>query len=163
MSTTNKLLKLSDNFDTWRDKLNTHAHYTNKLFNIVSPALLLETCELSEVGDIIGVNTATNGKQYIKAKNPKTIVGVYYDTCTNTAIGDITIGEVKNTYILVSTTGVVNAKIIGSIKIGDEIVLSTTPGVGRKYKEGTDRERDIIGYALETNTSSEVKLVKIKI
>ena len=60
-------------------------------------------------------------------------------------------------------SGRVKTKIIGPIEKGDEVVLSKYPGIGRKYYELTDRERDIIGFAVETKLSEEVKLVRIKI
>ena len=163
MSTTNRLLKLSDNFDAWRDKLNTQASHINNLFGMVSPAVPLELCDRIEIGNFISVNTSTSStaKPYIKATNPKTILGVYYNTCDDTII--VNNKETKKTYALVCTTGVVNAKVTGAISIGDELVLSTTAGVARKYNSGSDNTRNIIGYALETNASTDVKLVKVKI
>ena len=134
MSTTNKLLKLSDNFDTWRDKLNTHAHYTNKLFNIVSPALLLETCELSEVGDIIGVNTATNGKQYARL------------------LANYAVAEDKSTLV---NYEVINAKFKAQVEAGKSAFVFGVKGVTGKLEDGA--------YSVDlckTTDGAEVQLVK---
>lgn len=164
MSAENRLLKLSDNFDAWRDKLNTQAEYYNKLFSIISPALPIKNCGRIEIGDFVGANTNTSSTQkYIKATKPKTIIGVYYDLCNNIIVNGGEHNTTKQSYALVCTTGVVHAKVSGSISVGDELVLSSTAGVARKYISGSDNTRNIIGYALETNTSTDVKLVKIKI
>lgn len=164
MNTTNRLLKLSDNFDAWRDKLNTQATHINDLFSIVSPAVPLNLCDEIEIGNFVAINTNTSSseqKKYIKATKPKTILGVYYSTCNDTVIIDNT--ATKNVYALICTTGIVNAKVSGAISVGDELVLSTTAGVARKYNSGSDNTRNIIGYALETNASTSIKLVKVKI
>lgn len=162
MSNTNKLLKLSDNFDAWRDKLNTQAEYIDVIFNMISPLIPSEKFKSTELGDFVAIDTTTQNEKYIKATNPKTIIGVQCESYIKKELDVSTNAEIKKAYFLISSAGIVNAKIIGKINKGDEIVLSTTNGVGRKYKSG-DNEKNIIGFALESNQSEGIKLVKIKI
>lgn len=167
MSNTNILLKLSDNFDAWRDKLNSQANYIDTIFNIISPLIPSEKCTdiPADNGDgyFVAIDTTSQDEKYIKATNPKTIIGVRCgDAYIKKELDVNTNTEVSKSYFLISSTGIVNAKIIGKINKGDEIVLSTTKGVGRKYKSGDD-EKNIIGFALESNQSEGIKLVKIKI
>ena len=164
MSNTNILLKLSDNFDAWRDKLNSQANYIDTIFNIISPLIPSEKCtDITDDGFFVAIDTTSQDEKYIKATNPKTIIGVRCgDAYIKKELDVNTNTEVPKSYFLISSTGIVNAKIIGKINKGDEIVLSTTKGVGRKYTSG-DNEKNIIGFALETNQSEGIKLVKIKI
>ena len=164
MSNTNILLKLSDNFDAWRDKLNSQANYIDTIFNIISPLIPSEKCtDITDAGFFVAIDTTSQDEKYIKATNPKTIIGVRCGEAYIKKELDVNTNvEVPKSYFLISSTGIVNAKIIGKINKGDEIVLSTTKGVGRKYISG-DNEKNIIGFALETNQSEGIKLVKIKI
>ena len=106
---------------------------------------------------------SSDEERYVKATNPRLVVGVHSDTYGHILGGDVSIEESEKTHIPVGLSGRVKTKIVGSIEKGDEIILSDIPGVGRKFNPDTDRERDIIGFAVETNLSEDIKLVKIKI
>jgi hypothetical protein len=136
-----------------------------KIYNAVwnDYAEFFEKGEETEVGDIIALDTDSKEERYIKATNPRTIVGVHSDTYGHILGGFESIESSEESFIPVGMSGRVKTKIIGPIEKGDEVVLSKYPGIGRKYYELTDRERDIIGFAVETNLSEEVKLVRIKI
>lgn len=136
-----------------------------KLYNAVwnDYAEFFERGEETEVGDFIALDENSEEEIYVKATNPRTIVGVHSDSYGHILGGTESIENSEESFIPVGIVGRVKAKIIGSIERGDEIVLSKYPGIGRKYHELTDKEKDIIGFACETNLSEEIKLVKIKI
>ena len=133
----------------------------NSVFN--DYAEFFEKGEETEVGDIIALDTDSKEERYIKATNPRTVVGVHSDTYGHILGGLESIENSEESFIPVGMSGRVKTKIIGPIEKGDEVVLSKYPGIGRKYHELTDRERDIIGFAVETNLSEDIKLVRIKI
>ena len=133
----------------------------NAVFN--DYAEFFERGEETEVGDIISLDMSSDEERYVKATNPRLVVGVHSDTYGHILGGDVSIEESEKTHIPVGLSGRVKTKIVGSIEKGDEIILSDIPGVGRKFNPDTDRERDIIGFAVETNLSEDIKLVKIKI
>lgn len=137
----------------------------NKVYGAVwnDYAEFFEKGEETEVGDIIGLIPSSDKELYGKARNKKTIVGVHSNTYGHIIGGRRSIEHSELTHIPVGMIGRVKTKIIGTIKSGDEIVLSNIPGVGRKYIPETDKEREIIGFAVESNDSEEIKLVKIKI
>lgn len=133
----------------------------NAVFN--DYAEFFEKGEETEVGDIIALDMDYNEERYIKATNPRAIVGVHSDSYGHILGGMESIEDSEESFIPVGMSGRVKTKIVGAIEKGDEVVLSQYPGIGRKFQEGIDRERDIIGFAVETNLSEEVKLVRIKI
>ena len=133
----------------------------NAVFN--DYAEFFERGEETEVGDIISLDMSSDEERYVKATNPRLVVGVHSNTYGHILGGDVSIEESEKTHIPVGLSGRVKTKIVGSIEKGDEVILSDIPGVGRKFNPDTDRERDIIGFAVETNLSEDIKLVKIKI
>ena len=137
----------------------------NKVHNAIwnDYAEFFEKGEETEVGDIIALDISSNEEKYIKATNSRHIVGVHSDTYGHIVGGTDSISESNKFFIPVGMIGRVKTKIIGSISIGDEVVLSNIPGVGRKFNPDIDRERDIIGFVVETNLSEEIKLVNMKI
>ena len=137
----------------------------NRVYNAIfnDYAEFFEKGEETEVGDIVALDTDSKEERYIKATNPRTVVGVHSDSYGHILGGFESIENSEESFIPVGMSGRVKTKIIGAIEKGDEVVLSKYPGIGRKYHELTDRERDIIGFAVETNLSEEVKLVRIKI
>ena len=126
-------------------------------------AEFFERGEKTEPGDIIALDVNSDKEHYIKATNPRLVVGVHSDTYGHILGGSESIEESEKTHIPVGLTGRVKTKIIGSINKGDEVVLSTIPGVGRKFNPNTDRDRDIIGFVVEDNLLEDIKLVKMKL
>lgn len=111
-----------------------------------------------DAGDIIGLSEETG--KYIKAVNPKLIVGVVSDEYAH-CIGGLGDGRDDLTHVPVGLAGRVNVKVVGPIHAGDLITLSDIPGVGKAvttYVPGT-----VIGKALETNTQEGFKKVRMLI
>ena len=134
-------------------------------------AEFFERAEETEVGDIIAL-TPKDGKEAYGRATHKTkghIVGVHSDS-----FGHLIGGERPENgmdfveynlpkFIPVGLIGRVKTKIIGPVKTGDYIVLDERhAGTGRVFNE-LDRKSDIIGFAVESNDSEEVKLVRIKL
>lgn len=157
--TMNGALQVNSNVDATGYIKGYRVH--NAVFN--DYAEFFERGEETEVGDIISLDLSSDEERYVKATNPRLVVGVHSDTYGHILGGTNDTEESEKTHIPVGLSGRVKTKIIGSIKKGDEIILSDIPGVGRKFNPDTDRERDIIGFAVETNLSEDIKLVKIKI
>ena len=133
----------------------------NAVFN--DYAEFFEKGEETEVGDIIALDLDSDEEKYIKATNDDCIVGVHSDTYGHILGGEGSIEESMKTHIPVGLCGRVKTKIVGLISKGDKIVLSDIPGVGRKYNYDTDKNKKIIGFAVESNENENVKLVKVKL
>lgn len=133
----------------------------NAVFN--DYAEFFEKGEETEVGDIISLDLDSDEENYIKATNDDCIVGVHSDTYGHILGGEGSIEESMKTHIPVGLCGRVKTKIVGFISKGDKIVLSDIPGVGRKYNYDTDKNKKIIGFAVESNKDEDIKLVKIKL
>ena len=133
----------------------------NAVFN--DYAEFFEKGEETEVGDIIAMDMSSDEERYIKATSASHIVGVHSDTYGHILGGDVSIEESEKTHIPVGLVGRVKTKIVGEIEKGDLVVLSDIPGVGRKYDAETDDKFDVIGFAIEGNSSKDIKLVKIKL
>ena len=133
----------------------------NSVFN--DYAEFFEKGEETEVGDIIALDLNSDEEKYIKATNDDCIVGVHSDTYGHILGGEGSIEESMKTHIPVGLCGRVKTKIVGLISKGDKIVLSDIPGVGRKYNYNTDKNKKIIGFAVESNKDENVKLVKINL
>lgn len=157
--TMNGALKVNSNIDATGYIKGYRVH--NAVFN--DYAEFFERGEETEVGDIISLDMSSDEERYVKATNPRLVVGVHSDTYGHILGGTNNTEECEKTHIPVGLSGRVKTKIVGSINKGDEVILSNIPGVGRKFNPDTDRERDIIGFAVETNLSEDIKLVKIKI
>ena len=133
----------------------------NAVFN--DYAEFFEKGEETEVGDIIALDLNSDEEKYIKAINDDCIVGVHSDTYGHILGGEGSIEESMKTHIPVGLCGRIKTKIVGLISKGDKIVLSDIPGVGRKYNYDTDKNKKIIGFAVESNENENVKLVKVKL
>ena len=133
----------------------------NSVFN--DYAEFFEKGEETEVGDIIALDLNSDEEKYIKASNDDCIVGVHSDTYGHILGGEGSIEESMKSHIPVGLCGRVKTKIVGLISKGDKIVLSDIPGVGRKYNYATDKNKKIIGFAVESNKDENVKLVKVKL
>ena len=133
----------------------------NSVFN--DYAEFFEKGEETEVGDIISLDLDSDEENYIKATNDDCIVGVHSDTYGHILGGEGSIEESMKTHIPVGLCGRVKTKIVGLISKGDKIVLSDIPGVGRKYNYNTDKNKKIIGFAVESNKDEGIKLVKVKL
>ena len=137
----------------------------SKVYNAVfnDYAEFFEKGEETEVGDIVALDLTSDEERYVKATSPYHIVGVHSDTYGHILGGSESIEESEKTHIPVGLVGRVMTKITGSIKKGDLVVLSDIPGVGRAYDPSIDDNLKVIGFAIETNDSEEIKLVKIKL
>lgn len=149
----------------------------NQLFNDVSAkkvynavwndyAEFYERGECTEPGDIIGLNPNSDKEEYIKATNPSMCVGVHSDEYGH-LIGGEKAPEGKDfveynmdKFIPVGLVGRVKTKIVGPISIGDKIVLSDIPGVGRKFIKGIDDSENIIGMAVENKTDESISRIR---
>lgn len=134
-------------------------------------AEFFERAEETEVGDIIAM-TPKDGKEAYGRATHKTkghIVGVHSDSFGHLIGGEKPENGVDFVeynlpkFIPVGLIGRVKTKIIGPVKTGDYIVLDERhAGTGRVFNE-LDRKSDIIGFAVESNDSEEVKLVRVKL
>lgn len=140
----------------------------NKIYNAVwnDYAEFYERGEHTEPGDIIGLNPNSDKEEYIKATNPSMCVGVHSDEYGH-LIGGEKAPEGKDfveynidKFIPVGLVGRVKTKIIGKISIGDKIVLSDIPGVGRKFIKGIDDSENIIGMAVENKTDESISRIR---
>lgn len=141
----------------------------NKVYNAVwnDYAEFYERGEHTEPGDIIGLNPNSDKEEYIKAINPSMCVGVHSDE-----YGMLIGGEKQpkdkeyveyniNKFIPVGLVGRVKTKIVGTISIGDKIVLSNIAGVGRKYVKGVDSPENIIGMAVENKNDEAISRIRV--
>ena len=142
--------------------------YATKVYNAVwnDYAEFYERGEYTEPGDIIGLNPNSDKEEYIKATNPSMCVGVHSDEYGH-LIGGEQAPEGKdfveynmNKFIPVGLVGRVKTKIVGPISIGDKIVLSDIPGVGRKFIKGIDDSENIIGMAVENKTDESISRIR---
>lgn len=139
-----------------------------KVYNAVwnDYAEFYERGEYTEPGDIIGLNPNSDKEEYIKATNPSMCVGVHSDEYGH-LIGGEQAPEGKDfveynmdKFIPVGLVGRVKTKIVGPISIGDKIVLSDIPGVGRKFIKGIDDSENIIGMAVENKTDESISRIR---
>lgn len=140
----------------------------SQIFNAVwnDYAEFYERGEYTEPGDIIGLNPNSDKEEYIKATNPSMCVGVHSDEYGH-LIGGEQAPEGKDfveynmdKFIPVGLVGRVKTKIVGPISIGDKIVLSDIPGVGRKFIKGIDDSENIIGMAVENKTDESISRIR---
>ncbi|MFR4519739.1 MAG: hypothetical protein ACLT40_07260 [Fusobacterium sp.] len=139
-----------------------------KVYNAVwnDYAEFYERGEHTEPGDIIGLNPNSDKEEYIKATNPSMCVGVHSDEYGH-LIGGEQAPEGKDfveynmdKFIPVGLVGRVKTKIVGPISIGDKIVLSDIPGVGRKFIKGIDDSENIIGMAVENKNDESISRIR---
>ena len=148
----------------WRKVWLQNDAITNAVWN--DYAEFYERGEYTEPGDIIGLNPNSDKEEYIKATNPSMCVGVHSDEYGH-LIGGEQAPEGKDfveynmdKFIPVGLVGRVKTKIIGKISIGDKIVLSNIPGVGRKFIKGIDDSENIIGMAVENKTDESISRIR---
>jgi hypothetical protein len=122
--------------------------------------------EETEAGDIVALDENSQIERYVKATDKsKLVVGVHSNTYGYILGGEETLEESEKTHIPVGLSGRVYVKFKGKSILGEGVVPSDTPGVGRLYDDLLDSSRKIVGYIVEdTNQSSkEERLVKILI
>ena len=139
---------------------------TGKVHNAVwnDYAEFFEKGEDTEVGDFVALDLSSDEEVYVKASvsNP-TVIGVHSDSYGYILGGTDDIKECEKTHIPVGLAGRVKAKIVGTIKKGDYVVLSTIPGVGCVYDKDKHNPLDVVGVAVESSDNTGIKLVKIKL
>ena len=122
--------------------------------------------EETEAGDIVALDENSQVERYVKATDKsKLVVGVHSNTYGYILGGEETLEESEKTHIPVGLSGRVYVKFKGKSILGEGVVPSDTPGVGRLYDDLLDSSRKIVGYIVEdTNQSSkEERLVKVLI
>lgn len=139
---------------------------TGKVHNAIwnDYAEFFEKGEETEVGDFVALDLSSDEEVYVKASvsNP-TVIGVHSDSYGYILGGTDDIKESEKTHIPVGLAGRVKAKIVGTIKKGDYVVLSTIPGVGCVYDKDKNNPLDVVGIAVESSDDIDIKLVKIKL
>lgn len=124
--------------------------------------------EETEPGDIIALDENNKEEKYIKATDDSSIVvGVQSNEYAMLIGGDDTsnmqVDHVKynlERYIPVGLCGRVYVKCIGNISIGDYIIPSNIPGVGKGSKEYSNRS---VGIAIESSNGNNIHKVRILI
>lgn len=118
--------------------------------------------EETEPGDIIALDVSSKEEKYIKATDKsKLVVGIHSDTYGHILGGDDSIEESEKTHIPVGLSGRVYVKFKGTSILGEGVVPSDTPGVGRLYDESLDDKRKIVGYIVydpEPSSQNERKV-----
>lgn len=134
-------------------------------------AELMPRGEQTEPGDIIALDTSSQTERYIKATNlSDRIAGIHTDEYAM-LIGGNKVGEGQDflkenlpSFIPVSLAGRVHAKVVGPVRTGDYIVLSSTPGVGRAVAPCESYPANkIVGYACEGDDRTDLRLVKVRV
>jgi hypothetical protein len=115
-----------------------------------------------EIGDVISLVDSDNGECYAKSTKSydPLVVGVYSGEYAQCIGGNGDINDEDN-FIPIGEAGRVHVKITGIIEKGDLVTSSDISGVAMKsenYVPGT-----IIGKALESKTTLDIGLVRIKI
>ena len=137
----------------------------SKVYNAVwnDYAEFFQKGEETEPGDIIALDESSKIERYIRATNKsKLIVGVHSDTYGHILGGECSIEESMKKYIPVGMTGRVYVNFIGEAILGEAVVPSEIPGVGKLYDERIDDKQRIVGYIVE-DESDDTKLRKVKI
>lgn len=138
----------------------TGARVFNAVYN--DYAEWFERGDDAEVGHIIALDETSAQERYVKATNKsKVIVGI----CTGN-YAHIIGGEYNDNYetynlkkfIPVSLAGRVPVYVKGTVHVGDFIIPTDAPGIGKASKERTG---GAVGIALEQNLDSEIKKVKV--
>jgi hypothetical protein len=115
-----------------------------------------------EIGDVISLVDSINGEYYARSTKSydPLVVGVYSGEYAQCIGGNGDINDEDN-FIPIGEAGRVHVKITGIIEKGDLVTSSDISGVAMKsenYVPGT-----IIGKALESKTTLDIGLVRIKI
>ena len=121
-------------------------------------AELFERGEETEAGDIIALDLSSGEEKYIKATaDSEIVVGVHSDT-----FGHLIGGEAPQNgedfvshnlpkYIPVALCGRVAVKVTGEVKVGDWIVPSEIPGIGKASKD-SNRSVGVVVSILDNST-----------
>lgn len=134
-------------------------------------AELMPRGEQTEPGDIVALDTESQTERYIKATNLSwRIAGVHTDEYAMLIGGnkvaegqDFLEGNLPN-FIPVSLAGRVHTKVVGPVHVGDYIVLSNMPGVGRAIGSCESYPGNkIVGYACEGDDRTDQRLVKVRV
>ena len=122
--------------------------------------------EYTEPGDIIALDLSSDKESYIKATNKSSIIaGVHSDEYAMIIGGDQYdnsddyIKHNLKKYIPVGLCGRVYVKVIGNVDIGDYIIPSDIPGVGKSSKEYSNLS---VGRVIESsNSNNNIHKVRI--
>ena len=124
--------------------------------------------EETEVGDIIALDMGSEDEKYVKATADSIVAGVHSGEYAHIIGGDEApegedfVEYNISKYIPISLAGRVHVKVIGPVKRGNYIIASNISGVGIATDKPTN-ERAIVGYAVETNDSEDVKLIRVRV
>ena len=160
VSNTANIKQLAVNGDITATGDITGARVFNAVYN--DYAEWFERGDDAEVGHIIALDETSAQERYVKATNKsKVIVGI----CTGN-YAHIIGGEYNDNYetynlkkfIPVSLAGRVPVYVKGTVHVGDFIIPTDAPGIGKASKERTG---GAVGIALEQNLDSEIKKVKV--
>ena len=144
----------------------TAQRVVNAIYN--DYAEFFERGEDTEPGDIIALDMSDNSKEkYVKAiKDSDVVVGVQSDEFAY-VIGGMTPDDTRDivsfnmdNYIPVALMGRVHVKVAGEVHKGDKIIPSSMAGIGVSCGKDEDSSH-YVGIALETNTDSAIKKVRI--
>lgn len=117
-----------------------------------------------EAGDIVSLDVESGSEVYRLSKEKDAcIAGVCSDEYGHLLGGTGDKEYDEKHFCNVGLAGRVKTKVIGKIKIGDRIVPSSIPGVGRKYISLLDDMFSIVGYATESNDYEGIKKVRVKL
>lgn len=128
--------------------------------------------EETEPGDIIALDESSQIEQYIKATDNSNIpVGVHSDEYAmviggeNSEDPNVDHSELNiKKYIPVALCGRVYTKVIGKVHIGDLIVPSNIPGVGKAIDSKSNYDPQlVVGRAVETDQNENLRKIKILI
>ena len=121
--------------------------------------------EETEPGDIIALDLYSDKESYIKATNKsKIVVGVQSNEYAMLIGGDVVefgedyISKNIKRYIPIGLCGRVYVKVIGNVDIGDYIIPSDIPGVGKSSKEYSNLS---VGRVIESSNSNSIHKVRI--
>lgn len=160
VSNTANIKQLAVNGDITATGDITGARVFNAVYN--DYAEWFERGDDAEVGHIIALDETSTQERYVKATNKsKVIVGI----CTGN-YAHIIGGEYNDNYetynlkkfIPVSLAGRVPVYVKGAVRVGNFIIPTDAPGIGKASKERTG---GAVGIALEQNLDSEIKKVKV--
>lgn len=127
-------------------------------------AEFFEKGEETEAGDIVALDITSNEERYVKAtEKSKLVVGIHSDTYGHILGGENSIEENEKTHIPVGLSGRVYVKFKGKSILGEGVVPSDTPGVGRLYDEFLDDKRKIVGYIVYDPEPSSPNERKVRV
>lgn len=138
----------------------TGARVFNAVYN--DYAEWFERGDDAEVGHIIALDETSTQERYVKATNKsKVIVGI----CTGN-YAHIIGGEYNDNYetynlkkfIPVSLAGRVPVYVKGTVNVGDYIVPTSIPGIGKASKRIS---KGTVGIALQPSEIEGIKLIKV--